>query len=110
MKYIKTIVAMVFMLVLLSSGISAYGFGDEPIYNGDVIDGAKFLNKEEKKIDPNNIKIEKPYDTKVAQSPLTKEFYTIGLQITDLTLSPNQIVGGKTVTVNFNLFNNQLSP
>ncbi|MBI5393495.1 PKD domain-containing protein [Candidatus Woesearchaeota archaeon] len=110
MKYIKTILTMVLMLVLLSTGINAYGPGDYPVYTGKVIDGTKYMNKEELKLDSNSIKIYQPYTTLIQQPLTTKEFYVYGLQITNLKLSPSQIIGGKTVTVSFDVFNNQLSP
>ncbi|MBS3137585.1 PKD domain-containing protein [Candidatus Woesearchaeota archaeon] len=102
MKYIKTILAIVFMLVLLVGSINAIDFA-----KNDSI----FINKEEQKLNLNNIKITNSYTSKLEQSSTaTNNFLIFGLQITDLKLSPSEIVGGKTVAVSFDVFNNQLFP
>ena len=99
MKYIKTILAIVFMLVLLVGSINAIDFA-----KNDSI----FINKEEQKLNLNNIKITNSYTSKLEQSSTaTNNFLIFGLQITDLKLSPSEIVGGKTVAVSFDVFNNQ---
>jgi PKD repeat protein len=113
MKYIKTIIAMVFMLILLAGSINAVKFWDDntPGFNGKVIDGTELINKEEKKIDlvdidGKNIKVFNPFTTVLIGKPEAKELSPYGLNIINLKLTPNQIVGGKTVTASFDVYNN----
>ncbi len=91
------------VLFMVAGSALALGF-DQPVYTGQVIDGAKYMVQP--KLDPTNIGLPLPKQTLDLTPAYDNYFYTYGINIMNLKISPSQVIGGNTVTVSYDVYNN----